>query len=286
MPSPNRGKVCTTRPASHVPEPHPLVGARRGDPGAVGRDRDAPDVVGLSVGLLDRAGLAGLQVPEPDRPVRVTRDQHLAVGREGQARVVRGIFLGVLQARPPRFARRRIPEVDEGAFPALWIESAPRGEDPSVRGEGQGPYERPFPSPVRPVERPRHPAGRGIPEGDLSPVLLRGRRSRRPRSDRPGSPPGPRRRPSAAASGSPGSRPSHEASGRHATRSRASPSGRVGDVATEQLAHRLDVAGLPRLLDREHVGGVQLAGQFLALASARRPRLGRLATRPGSTAPC
>ena len=136
------------------------------------RDRDAPDVVGLSVGLLDRAGLAGLQVPEPDRPVRVTRDQHLAVVREGHARVVRGIFLGVLQARPPRFARRRIPEVDDGAFPALRIESAPRGEDPSVRGEGQGPHERPFRSPVRPVERPRHPAGRGIPEGDLSPVLL------------------------------------------------------------------------------------------------------------------
>ena len=37
-----------------------------------------------------------------------------------------------------------------------------------------------------------------------------------------------------------------------------------GDVAAEQVAHSLDVACLPRLLYREHVGGVQIAGHLLA----------------------
>ena len=266
----------------HVPEPHLLVGAPCGDPGAVVRERDAPDVVGLSVGPLDRAGLAGLQIPEPDRPVRVTRDQHLAVVREGQAQNVRGIFLGVLQARPPRFARRRILEVDDGAFPALWIGSAPRGEDPSVRGEGQGPYPRPFPSRLRPVERPRHPAGRGIPEGDLSPVLLwvedqggHGLPVRGRRQVPDGAP--QRQRPDHRVPGLLGKPPEDMPL-------EAAPVRLIGfgDVATEQLVHLLDVAGLPRLLDREQIRGVKVAGHVRAAGPPPWPR----GDRPEPTGPC
>ena len=62
LPEPSEGVQHAA--GSHVPEPHLLVAARRGDPACRRFEIATPLMCRLSVGLLDRAGLPGLQVPE------------------------------------------------------------------------------------------------------------------------------------------------------------------------------------------------------------------------------
>ena len=93
-----------------------------GDAGAVGRERHAPD--GLGVSAEDQDPLAERRVPDPDRPIAAGGDQAAAVGGEGQRVDARGVP-GQGVDLP---AGGEVPDLDRPI-------EAPGGEPPPVRAD-------------------------------------------------------------------------------------------------------------------------------------------------------